>query len=88
MPFCEVNRDTFPRAFLYCIWVGSIDASGSSKGWAMVWRRCCRQNLRQQLSLSADRAIFYFGVTVKALWTGSNLATILTMCLRLELGWV
>ena len=29
----------------------------------MVWLRCCRQNLRQQLSLSADRAIFYFGVT-------------------------
>lgn len=47
-----------------------------------------RQSLRQQLSLSADRAIFYFGVTEKALWTGSNLATILTMCLHLELGWI
>ena len=29
----------------------------------MVWLRCCRQNLCQQLSLSADRAIFYFSVT-------------------------
>lgn len=27
-------------------------------------------------------------VSLKALWMGSNLATILTMCLRLELGWV
>lgn len=62
--------------------------SGSSKGWATVWLRCFRRSLRQQLSLSADRAIFYFGVTEKALWTGSNLATVLTMCLHLELDWV
>lgn len=37
MPFYEINCSVIPHAFLYCIWVGSIDASGSSRGWAAIW---------------------------------------------------